>query len=250
MNKSNGIMSGFGLKLEESSLDHMLRDLGYGDGTAAGRLSGLQKAAEQYEHDLKTGVFVNLARGRMVKLLLVQVQQLKVGVLSALDTIDVLLKGNQIHFQFLAAIPAVIIATFGTRFFLRFLYSIRSKDLRPVTVAHANMASYLSHVERLILLAEPVAAIETSSSSSSQKAASARHRLPHATLGEVSLYMYRYLTLLEFSSPLFPASATEQIHMSLQGLLGTTLRQDGSAELTLRWLDRIQGQHRELLKHT
>jgi nuclear-control-of-ATPase protein 2 len=234
-------MSGFGLQLEEQSLDNMLRDLGFGDGTPANRLVALQKAAEQYEQYLNGGVFVNLARGGLVRLLLVQVQQLKVGLLSALDTIDVLLKGNQIHFQLLAAIPAVIFATYGTRFVLRFIYSIRSKDFRPITAAHSKMAGYLSHMERVILLNEP----DEKMDDKQQK----HHHLSPATLGEVSLYMYRYLSLLEYSSTLLPAASTEQIHLSLQELLGTTLRNDGSNDLTLRWLDRIKGQHHELLKH-
>lgn len=233
-------MSGFGLELEEQSLDHMLRDMGLGDGTPASRGSALAKAAEQYEHDIQ-GVFVNLARGRLVRLLLIQVQQLKVGLLSALDTIDVLMKGNQIHFQILAAIPAVLLATFGTRFVVRFIYSIRSKDLRPVAVAHANMASYLSQIERLVLLDEQPAVVKD------EKEAPVVGLSP-STLGEVSLYMYRYLMLLDYSAPLFPASTIEQIHVSLQGLLGTTFRKDGSTDLTIRWLDRIQNQHRDLLK--
>lgn len=235
MNKSKGMMSGFGLKLEEESLDHLLRDMGFGDGTESTRESALQKAAEQYEHDLNNGLFVNFARGRLVRLLLIQIQQLKVGLLSALDTIDVLMKGNQIHFQFLAAIPAFLIATFGTRFFLRFLYSVRARDLRPVAAAHANMGSYLTKMESLILL---------DTRSDDHKSLSA------ATLGELSLCMYRYLMLLDYSAPLFPSAATEQIHASLQGLVGTTLSKDGSSDLALRWLDRIRGQHRDLLKHT
>ena len=92
MNRSKGLMSGFGLQLEERSLDHMLRDLGYGDGTAASRAAALERAATQYEKDLNQGLYMNVASGRLVRLLLVQVQQLKVGLLQALDTIDVLIK--------------------------------------------------------------------------------------------------------------------------------------------------------------
>ena len=92
MNRSKTLMSGFGLRLEERSLDHMLRDLGYGDGTAASRAAALEQAASQYEQDLNKGLFMNFANGRLVRLLLVQVQQLKVGLLQALDTIDVLIK--------------------------------------------------------------------------------------------------------------------------------------------------------------
>lgn len=92
MNRSPGLMTGFGLQLEERSLDHMLRDLGYGDGTPESRASALERAATQYELDLNQGLFMNFASGRLVRLLLVQVQQLKVGLLQALDTIDVLIK--------------------------------------------------------------------------------------------------------------------------------------------------------------
>jgi hypothetical protein len=104
------------------------------------------------------------------------------------------------------------------------------------------MAGYLSHMERVILLNEPDEKMD-------DKQQQQHHHLSPATLGEVSLYMYRYLSLLEYSSTLLPAASTEQIHLSLQELLGTTLRDDGSNDLTLRWLDRIKGQHQELLKH-
>jgi nuclear-control-of-ATPase protein 2 len=55
-------------------------------------------------------------------------------MLSALDTIDdVLMKGNGIHFQILAAIPAILMATtYSTNSFFRALSSIRAKDLRPM----------------------------------------------------------------------------------------------------------------------
>ena len=84
MNRSKGIMSALSVEDEQTSLDHMLRDMGFGDGTSESRRIALQRASEQYEHDLSSGVFVNLARGRLVRLLLIQVQQLKVGLLSAM----------------------------------------------------------------------------------------------------------------------------------------------------------------------
>lgn len=108
MNRSPSMMAALGLDAEETSLDHMLRDLGFGDGTPATRQSALQKATDQYERDISSGLLTNLMRGRLVQLLLVQVQQLKVGLLSALDTIDVLLQGNRINLQVLAAIPAFV----------------------------------------------------------------------------------------------------------------------------------------------
>jgi nuclear control of ATPase protein 2 len=110
MNRSPSMMSALGLDIEETSLDHMLRDLNFGDGTPATRQDVIRKAPEQYEHDLSHGLFANFARDRLIRLLLIQVQQLKVGMLSALETIDVLIVGIRIHFKVLAAIPAILIA--------------------------------------------------------------------------------------------------------------------------------------------
>ncbi|KAL7568816.1 hypothetical protein ACA910_007231 [Epithemia clementina (nom. ined.)] len=220
MNRSKGLMSGFGLQLEERSLDHMLRDLGYGDGTAESRPSALEKAATEYERDLNQGLFMNFASGRLVRLLLVQVQQLKVGLLQALDTIDVLIKGNQIHFQILAAIPSILFAIYGTKLFVRFLYNIRAKDLRPVNAAHTEMTTYLNQLESLVLRLS-----SSSSSSNRQRKAQvetsrdALDLIDSAVLGEALLYIHRYKILLDFSSWSIPSRASEDIDRSLRQLL-------------------------------
>ena len=234
MNRSKGIMSAMGLDEEQTSLDHMLRDMGFGDGTAASRDQALQQAARQYEHDLASGVFVNLARGRLVRLLLIQVQQLKVGLLSALDTIDVLMKGNRIHFQILAFIPAVWITVYGTRFFIRSLYNIRAKDLRPVRLVHGEMSLYLDHLERIILLSD-VGATGLNSGSTVDSALSIRQT------GELHLYVYRYLVLLDYSCPPFPSTRCDQLHLSLQDLL--------NSPSNVAWLQSIQRKHQDLIKH-
>jgi nuclear-control-of-ATPase protein 2 len=90
----------------------------------------------------------------MVKLILVQVQQLKVGMLSTLDTIDVLMKGSHTHFQILAAIPAIVMAMYGTKYFFRVLPSIRAKDLRPMRSIHGEMVNCISAIECLIILSD------------------------------------------------------------------------------------------------
>ena len=230
MNKGKGIMSAMGLDEEQQSLDHMLRDMGFGDGTAQSREDALQQAARQYEKDLASGVFVNLARGRLIRLLLVQVQQLKVGLLSALDTIDVLMKGNRIHFQILAVIPAVWITIYGTRFFLRALYNIRAKDLRPVRAVHSEMTFYLDQVERIMLLHSQGTGVASPGS-----ALSMRH------VGELHLYVHRYLILMDFSCPPFPSSRCDQLHSALQDLVNNPMNAG--------WLQSIRRKHQELLKY-
>ena len=243
MNKNPGMMSAFGIDIEEASLDHMLRDLGCSDGTPATRREGLQKASELYEGQLKSGLVMNLARGGLIRSLLIQVQQLKVGLLSALDTIDVLLKGNRIHFQVLAAIPAVVMTYYGTQFFVRSLYNIRARDLRPITTVHAEMGQLLQEMERLIVLADPVEILSDTTS-----------RVPvirAGDLGELLLYIHRYLLLLDYTTPPFPSWHGNHIQQSLHALLGTdgTLMRQLGTDRHLAWLHLIQKKHQELLKH-
>jgi nuclear-control-of-ATPase protein 2 len=241
------MMSALGLDAEETSLDHMLRDLGFGDGTLATRQSALQKATDQYERDISSGLLTNLMRGRLVQLLLVQVQQLKVGLLSALDTIDVLLQGNRIHFQVLAAIPAIVIATYGTRYFLWGLYNIRAKDIRPVTVVHGEMTRYLTNMENIFLLSDSVRL-----ENHDREGGSSVHwetQLQPAELGELILNMHRYLILLDFSSPPFRPRDCDDIQQSMLRFLGTTgtLKRLGN-DRQLEWLGRIKKKHQDLVK--
>jgi len=252
MHKNQGMMSALSVDGEQASLDHMLRDLGYGDGTARTRNAALVKAAEEYEKGLDSGVVRSVVGGKLVRLMLVQVQQLKVGLLSALGTIDTLMKGNQIHFQVLASIPAIVIATYGTRFFFRALYNIRSRDLRPISVAHAEMSNYLANMEAIIVLADQdVVSDSTQGSTRSGRggrdAAVVRTNLQPSELGELLLNMHRYIVLLDYGSPPFPVWLCDAIHSSLQELLGGSLQRLDTAR-HISWLNLIQKKHQELLK--
>lgn len=242
MNRNKGIMSALGVQEEQASLDRMLRDLGCGDGTSDTRQEALQKATEQYEHDISKGLMANLVRGRLIRLMLVQVQQLKVGLLSALDTIDVLMKGNRIHFQLLAAIPAVLLVYVGTRIFARTIYNIRAKDLRPVTKVHSDMGEYLNEIEAILLLGEPVTVDDIKSPKEGIT------NLSTPDLGIMALTIHRYLILLDFASPPFPSGDCDQIHTQLRQLVAAHLRNLPS-ERQVSWLHVIQKKHQDLLQH-
>jgi nuclear control of ATPase protein 2 len=268
MNRSPSMMSALGLEVEEISLDHMLRDLNFGDGTPATRQEAIRKATEQYERDLSHGLFANFARGRLIRLLLIQVQQLKVGMLSALDTIDVLIEGNRIHFKVLAAIPAVAIVTFGTKYFFRALYNIRAKDFRPISAVHNEMTQYLNRIEKILLLSgeglsedrkdhfEKEASLRARNSSRLSR--NGHMNLKPIELGEMVLNTHRYLILLDFSSPQpFPASLCDEIHSSLQQFYRSAQpggsdrssifhRLDSSRQI--QWLSTIQQKHQDLAK--
>lgn len=220
MNENQSVTAGFGLKREEVSLDHMLFDLGFGNGRPSTRKIALQGATTAYELALRSGVIRGLVSGRLIRLLLIQVQQLKVGVLSAVGRIDVLLKGNQINFRILAAVPALVASFYIIRLLWRSLYNIRSRDLRPVTAAHQDMATFLIKVERLLL-------------SNNEDG-----------LGEMTLYLHRYLLLLDFSTPPYSKKLSDEIMESLYELSEID---DRSSQATL--LHRTQEIHQQMVDY-
>lgn len=255
LNQNKGMMSAFSLDDEQRSLDRMLRDLGLADGSSDQRRLGLKHATEQYEQILQRGLLSNLIRGRLVRLMLIQVQQLKVGLLSALDTIDVLMQGNRIHFYALATVPSILLAYYSTRFFLRFLYSVRAKDPRPVSSAHSDMTFYLDSIERILLRTDSSVENHPRMGSTSR-----RIRLSPLELGELILCEHRYLLLLDFGSPPFPASECGRIHGDFQDLLrhpgmfyATSPPASSAIDLIhdqrlMAWLASIRAKHRALLE--
>lgn len=258
LNQNKGMMSAFSLSEEQLSLDRMLRDLDLADGSPEQRRLGLQHATEQYEQILQRGLLSNLIRGRLVRLMLIQVQQLKVGLLSALDTIDVLMQGNRIHFYALATIPSILLAYYSFRFFLRFLYSVRAKDPRPVSSAHADMTVYLDAMEGIFLKSDGTGMRHRPGPAPYTSDALQRRRLRLSPLevGELVLHVHRYLLLLDFGSPPFPISDCLYIHEGLQELFhhpGLYSHGDVSVDVIhdhhlLSWLGAVRRKHRGLLE--
>ena len=235
-----GMMDGLSVADEELSLDNMLKDMGFGDGTPEDRQQALNKALRQYEHDMDTGLIRHAIGGRLVRLILIQIQQLKVGSLGAMESIEVLLKANKLNVQLLGFIPAVLAITIGTRLFIKFLYNLRSKDLRPIGVVHSEMTNYLHELESIMLLADQ----------DEDKRKPAQNLLEDDQLGEFTLTMYNYLVLLDYANPPFPSWQCDSIHRSMQEFLGAT----GSFKRLsindqIRMIDQIKRKHMELAKH-
>ena len=70
--EKNSLLTGFDVLVEETSLDNMLRDLQFGDGTPGTRRQALEEATRQYENDMNTGLFRHAMGGRLVRLILIQ----------------------------------------------------------------------------------------------------------------------------------------------------------------------------------
>jgi nuclear control of ATPase protein 2 len=241
----NSLLTGILVTDEETSLDFMLRDLNFGDGTPATRHEAIVKATRQYENDMATGLMRHAIGGRLIRLILIQVQQLKVGMLHAADTVDVLLQTNRFNIQLLAVIPAFVIVTVGTKIFFRFLYTLRHKDLRPMSFVHSEMTGYLNKLESILLLADGHLAGKSRGDVSSLEA------LSDHELGEFILNLYEYLVLLDYSSPTpFPGWQCDSIHQTIVEFLGPkgSLSRMGLQD-QVRLIDHIKRKHDDLAKH-
>ena len=227
LNRRDRLLDPYALANEETSLDNMLRDLGIGDGTRANRPAALAEASRMYEQELAQGAIKNLFRGGMVRLLLIQVQQLKTGLLQAMGSIDDLMDSNRLNVQLLATIPAILLVTFGTRIFFRAMYSLRSRDLIGLPNAKAEMGDLLRKMERCLLLASHKEDIfEFSDDTKEKKSKVIAASLPPVPvtlqpneLGEFVLHMHSYLVILDYCSPPFPAKGCDAIHSAMQDLL-------------------------------
>jgi nuclear-control-of-ATPase protein 2 len=240
INKDSGVLEAFDVENEEKSLDNMLEDLGLGDGTGKTRKEALQSAARLYEDQLSDGVIRSAVRGRLVRLLLIQVQQLKAGLLHAMSSIDVLVAANRLNIQLLAAIPAVLIVYVGTRLVYRSLFTIKSKSLGSIRDVHAEMAEYLDDME-VGFLTTPTT-IERDVNGTPTIAVV----LQPVGLGEFVLCVYSYLILLEYASALFPHRATSAIKKAMQDLVAShRLGVDRQVAL----LRLIKQKHMDLLKY-
>jgi nuclear-control-of-ATPase protein 2 len=186
-------------------------------------------------------------------LLLVQVQQLKVGMLNAVEDINVLIEGNKLNVRALSTIPAFVIVWFTSRLLARNLYNLRSRDLRHITVVHEEMTEHLTRMKSIILLAK--GGSEEEEGESGDVVSSSVTALNANELGEIALSMHCYLVLLDYCSPQpFGKSYCDDIHRSMREVLGSLRKRgsDGSgvtADRPLALVDIVLKKHEDLRRH-
>ena len=130
LNRRPRLVDPFSLLNEQTSLDNMLKDLGVGDGTSKTRVAALASASRMYEREVSRGAVRGLISGKVAQLMLIQIQQLKADLLSAMDQIDLLVDANRLNVQLIASIPAFLIIFVGTRALVLFISNLRMKDFR------------------------------------------------------------------------------------------------------------------------
>ena len=224
LNRRPKLLDPFDLVNEETSLDNMLRDLGVGDGSKGSRKAALAAASRLYEEELAQGAIRNLLRGKMITLLLIQIQQLKSSVLEAMGTVDDMVESNRLNVQLLASIPAVLLVTFGTRLFFAVMFSFRSRDLVGLPTAHAEMSDILRKMERCLLLASYESDLQNTvgagrGNDEFEFISPQTVTLRPKELGEFVLLMHSYLVLLDYCSPPFSSKTCDAIQKGMQDLL-------------------------------
>jgi len=262
LNRRPRMVDPFALMNEQTSLDNMLKDLGVGDGTRATRAAALAAASRLYEEEVAGGAIRGLVRGKVVRLMLIQIQQLKADLLQAMDQIDNLVDANRLNVQLVASIPAVLILIFGSRALYLFWSNIRMKDLRLPKDVHADMSDYLKKVEECLILSnyeldgtfsstsaattvDDSAKPAESTRSVKWEGARASACLGPKEMGQLLVLLHSYLNLLDYMSPPFPSKQCDSIHRSVQNLL---MQGQMSTARQLELLRVIQSKHTELLK--
>ena len=273
LNRRPHLLDPYALTIEEASLDHMLRDLGVGDGTPEGRAAAVAAAARMYEDELKAGALKGLVRGRVVRLMLIQIQQLKAGLLKAMGSIDDLVDKNRLNVQLLASIPAFILVTYGSKFLFSFIVGLRMKKVSvvPIKNLQGEMTDCLRRIERCLLLSgregdavgtsdeddlpsdnvevgkttkEMVEDLEISDTPSSK---SKIPQLSTDELGEFVLLCHSYLLLLDYATPPITYRTFDSVHRNMQELLLPHGQLNVGRQLKLLGL--IKAKNADLLKN-
>lgn len=118
---------------------------------------------ERYATEMSRPV-KNLVFGNMLRLMLIQVQGVKVDVALALSSLDKLLKSNELNFAFLSAIPAGFVATALsyqlTVFFPNRLRNTKRRLYETVRYHLRKIHLLLNHFEGVITNADDVRMVE------------------------------------------------------------------------------------------
>lgn len=211
------------LQNEQESLYIMLQDLGI---TVDNKSKALAAASRLYEEQLKNGAVKNMIFGKMVRLLLIQVQQLKTDLLQAFQSIDELVDANRLNVSLLAIIPAVLLVRWSSRLLYALMYRIRARDVTGLRAAHLELTNLLRQLEQILILA--------------------KEELTPSELGQYVYYEHTYLLYLDYYQPPFPLQQIDSIYQAVQDLLpqGEQLNRDQRLNL----LKIIHQKHADLLK--
>mmetsp|Transcript_32433 Transcript_32433/g.95750 ORF Transcript_32433/g.95750 Transcript_32433/m.95750 type:complete len:122 (-) Transcript_32433:1712-2077(-) len=120
----------------------MLQDLYPSEGLS--RAEALAAATRAYEEEMRAGAVRNLLSGKMVRLLLLQVQALKLQSLRAMDTLDRLVDSNKLNLQLFATLPACLLAVAASRLARAGATALRgARQRKTETVPRTSAADFV-----------------------------------------------------------------------------------------------------------
>jgi len=117
--------------------------------TAEARNGNLSPILPLYENSIQSPI-KEAFFGNLIQLILIQVHKQKVDLERAMLALDKLLKSNELNFEALGMIPAIVVSALGIRFFYRYVYGRMSEK-----TIYRYIQSELRKVERLLDLSIP-----------------------------------------------------------------------------------------------
>lgn len=107
--------------------------------------------SDQYDKEIRSAVR-NVFSGKIVRMLLIQIQFIKKELLVAMEAIDDLFNANKVNLQFLAVIPALFTTYFLYRFLLYLVVAVMSRKVSSTSGAYASLRRIMRDVERLLIM--------------------------------------------------------------------------------------------------
>ena len=214
-------------------LAEFLQDSKFSSGSQGEREAALAAVSRAYEQEIKRGALRNIVQGKIIRLILIQVQLLKTELLKAMGALDDLVDANRLNVQLLASVPALLLLAAGSRGSFALLHVLRTRGLRSMRQVHLEMGDVLRRLERCLILAgapRPQAGQRVLSEDAQDASgvegdgvgswgARKEQVLQGAELGEFTLHLHSFLLLLDFSSPAYPTESTDAVHREVQDLL-------------------------------
>lgn len=106
----------------------------------------------QYGQEIRSAVR-NIVSGKIVRMLLIQVQFIKKELLVAMEAIDDLFNANKVNLQFFAVIPALISIYVVYRAVLYSIGVVGSRRLYSTAGVHITLRKIVRDMERLLIMA-------------------------------------------------------------------------------------------------
>ena len=177
--------------------------------------------SDQYDKEIRSAVR-NVFSGKIVRMLLIQIQFIKKELLVAMEAIDDLFNANKVNLQILAVIPALFSTYFLYRFCLYVVATVMSRRISSTAGAHANLRKILRDVERLLILAPRPKVVGESHRSFKGSHLVEESVLDTKSMGLLVLLLYEFQSTLRQNAARLDVGVRQSFDEDLKDLLTGT----------------------------